>query len=149
MPQLLPNPAPFEDYRVYGPYQDRKQQRQIVVLVSGIHRTTMSYARYLLSIRFGAVPDRDIEADHVDDDRTNDEPGNIQPLLRIENVRKNRPQPAIAHLVCPGCDKPFARLRRQTHLVKGGNPSSCSRKCARAVQFGRGAVAELVQAPDS
>lgn len=139
MAKTLPNPEPFTEYTVYGPYLDRKQDRQIVALMSPGHRTTMSYARYLLSIREGFIPDRGIEADHVDNDRTNNDPGNIQPLPRAENVRKGRKPPAMVTLVCGGCGESFTRRRNKTHLVKGGIfPSCCSRKCARALRSGRG-----------
>ena len=139
MARTLPNLKPFAEYTVYGPYPDRKQSRQIVVLVRSGHRTTMSYARYLLSVREGAIPDREIDADHIDNDRTNDDPGNIQPLSRAENIRKGHKPPAMVTLICGGCGESFIRRRNQTHLVKGGKaPTSCSMKCARAVQFGRG-----------
>jgi hypothetical protein len=90
----------------------------------------MSFARYLLCIKEGRWLSAQEEADHVDDDRLHDEPGNLQPLTRAANMAKRRTGVAVVTLTCPGCGNEFERERRQTHLVKGGNPSSCSRSCA-------------------
>jgi hypothetical protein len=99
----------------------------------------MTYARYLLCVREGRWLTPDEEADHMDDDYMNDDPSNLQILTPDANKRKSARGVTLVQLICPGCDKSFERERRQTHLVKGGRfPTSCSRKCAKKVQFSKG-----------
>lgn len=35
----------------------------------------------------------------------------------------------MVDLVCPVCQKRFSREKRQTHFVKGGSHTFCSRPC--------------------
>lgn len=44
------NELVYDGYKIYGPYG---QQRKMIALVSPEHRTTMSYARYLMSLHIG------------------------------------------------------------------------------------------------
>lgn len=140
MAKILPNDPPFGDYRVYGPYLGRKGSRQqrMVTLV-GNPSTTMTYARYLLCVREARWLGADEEADHIDDNHLNDDPSNLQVLTPDANKRKSARGLTMVQLICPGCGDYFERERRQTHLVKGGKfPTSCSRKCAKMVQFSKG-----------
>ena len=125
-----PAPKPFEGYRIYGPYLSKKEQRRMVALVSDKHRTTMSYARYLLSVKLGRRLLESEEADHIDDDKTNDHINNLQILTQKENLEKAKPPEIIC--VCPMCDETFSlssylykkRTRRNvTGLV------ACSSSC--------------------
>ena len=82
------------------------------------------------------------EVDHIDNDRLNDSLSNLQILSCAANRSKERGGCSLVELVCQGCNTTFTRERRQTHLIKGGKyPTSCSRKCARAVQS-KGTVAK-------
>jgi hypothetical protein len=107
----------------------------------------MSYARYLLSVREGRWLECGEEADHKDDDRLNDDPDNLQVLTAAVNRGKTRTGLTMVQLICPYCHCSFERERRQTHLVKGGNPTCCSRSCAARKQHGE--VAEKDLAPNS
>jgi hypothetical protein len=51
-------------------------------------RSLISYARYLLSVKEQRFIPEGIEADHDDNDRTNDDPNNICALTSKENTRK-------------------------------------------------------------
>lgn len=130
MAKLLPSTHPFEDYTVYGPYEGMKggSIRRMVALV-GERRTTMSYARYLACVKEGRWLEEWEDADHIDDDRMNDDPSNIQVLPRPENLAKRVKGPTMVTLVCPTCNESFTRVKRNTHLVKGGRPTNCSRSC--------------------
>lgn len=68
MPKILPSPHPFENYKVYGPYEGMKgsSMRRMVTLISREHKTTMSYARYLMCVQEGRWLERDEEADHIE-----------------------------------------------------------------------------------
>jgi hypothetical protein len=90
----------------------------------------MSYARYLLCIKEGRWLEPWEDADHVDDDRLHDEPNNLQVLSKAENAAKRSTGVALVTLICPSCELSFERERRQTHLVKGGVRTYCSRSCS-------------------
>lgn len=90
----------------------------------------MSYARYLLCVQEGRLLEAGEEADHMDDDRLNDAASNLQALTKAANRRKAGKGVAMVTLTCPGCGQSFERERRQTHLVKGGKQTYCSRSCS-------------------
>ena len=93
----------YVGYAIYGPYGSK---RQIVVLVSPGHRTTMSYARYLMSLHMGRELTDNEEVDHIDDDCTNDVIENLQILTPAQNREKQnrlRLQRSIVTLTCPEC----------------------------------------------
>ena len=122
----------YDGYTVYGPYGSK---RKIVVLVSPGHRTTMYYARYLMSLHVGRELTDDEEVDHVDDDYTNDVIENLQILTPEQNREKQnrlRLQRSLVTLTCPECRREFTRPRRDTNLRPGGpeSPSCCSRSCS-------------------
>lgn len=122
----------FEDYKIYGPYG---KHRKIVALVSPDHRTTMSYARYLMTLHLGRELTADEEVDHIDDDYTNDIIENLQILTPDQNREKQnrlRLERSLITLTCPQCDKEFTRPRRYTKFRTGGSgePSCCSRRCS-------------------
>jgi hypothetical protein len=136
MAKLLADAKPFEGCRIYGPYEggSRGTRRIVAIVRADKSRTTMSYARYLMCVREGRLLDAEEEADHRDDNRLNDDPSNLQVLTKSKNREKYSPGKTMVTLLCSGCGEEFTRERRQTHLVKGGTPTSCSRSCARRVQ---------------
>jgi hypothetical protein len=119
-------------YKIYGPYGSR---RKMVALVSPGHRTTMSYARHLMSVSIGRELTADEEVDHIDDDCTNDVIGNLQILTPAQNKAKQdrlRREKSLVTLTCPQCKEDFTRPRRYTKLRSGspGGESCCSRSCS-------------------
>lgn len=117
----------YDRYRIYGPYGKR---RRIVVLVSAEHRTTMSYARYLMSLHIGRELTEGEEVDHLDDDCMNDAIENLQVLTPEQNREKrNRLLRARSwvDVTCPECGNGFAR--RRSYLRRTPVPS-CSRSCS-------------------
>jgi hypothetical protein len=122
----------YDGYRIYGPYGKR---RKIIVLVSPGHRTTMSYARYLMSLNLGRELTPEEEVDHIDNDCTNDAIENLQILTPKQNSDKENATRTrdLVTLTCPECDVEFTRDRRNTNLrskPRSTSPSCCSRSCA-------------------
>lgn len=68
----------------------KKENRNYVVLRNSKTKkmNSMQYAKYLLSIKLGRVLTREETVDHIDNDKTNDSPDNLQVLSRADNVRK-------------------------------------------------------------
>lgn len=132
MAKTLPADPPFEGCRVYGPYEggSRGTRRMVAIIRPDRAKTSMAYARYLLCVKEGRWLGAGEEADHVDDDRRNDHPDNLQVLTGAANRQKAARGKTLVTLVCPGCDREFARERRQTHLIKGGTRTFCSRSCS-------------------
>lgn len=89
----------------------------------------MTYARYLMCMHEGRWLGPDEHVDHIDDNKLNDVIENLQILTKSENSKKNSPGRTMVTLVCPACNEEFTKERRQTHIVKGGKPTVCSRKC--------------------
>jgi hypothetical protein len=127
----------FSEFNVYLHFH-KGQDRQQVVLYNknSKKKTTITYAKYLLSIREGRILSREEEADHIDNDKTNDDINNLQILTREANFEKYAKtlSRTMVVLVCPNCGISFERERRNTHLIKGGEVSSCTRICAGKYQ---------------
>lgn len=120
----------FEGYVVYGPTWNKSIGRYMIFLVSPLHRTSMTYARYLMILHVGRLLKHWEEVDHVDGDKTNDAVNNLQILDKRSNIKKSKKPVSMVTLRCPVCDKQFSRERRQTHLFKKTRHTCCSRKCS-------------------
>lgn len=116
---------PFEKYKVYGPTYHKRIDRYMIFLVSPEHRTSMTYARYLMCVKEERWLGPEEEVDHIDDNRLNDDIDNLQILTRAENMKKAGRPTTYVDFVCPMCDKLFKLSARQSHKV---NPC-CSRSC--------------------
>ena len=82
----------------------------------------------LLSLKLGRKLETWEEADHIDEDVTNDNPDNIQLLTRKENIAKSNSSRGNApklELICPQCKKVFIKLKSE---IKGNN-TYCSKEC--------------------
>lgn len=64
-------------------------RKYLVLFNSNKDRTISSYARYVLAVKIGRLLTEDEEADHIDEDRTNDAPDNLQLLSSKDNKIKN------------------------------------------------------------
>lgn len=136
MSTILELKYPFsEDYKK-GYLNTNKEPRRVISLISnnGI-RTSVSYARYLLSCKLKRYLNKDEQVDHIDNNKMNDSIENLQILSHIENnIKKN-----IFHriklkedveLLCPVCNIKFKRPARNVdHKIKAGKKPCCSRRC--------------------
>lgn len=124
----------YEGYKVYRVFNNN-QSRYMAMLYNSEtkHRTTMSWARYIMSCHLGRKLDKNFETvDHIDGNKLNDSLENLQLLTRADNVKKSKKEIKLITLICPVCKSSFSKRRGQTHLVKGGRPSCCSRVCVYA-----------------
>ncbi|MGQ1358361.1 HNH endonuclease signature motif containing protein (plasmid) [Acinetobacter baumannii] len=118
---------PFNYKRGY--LRTTKSGRKLVDLVnSNKDRTTISYARYLMCVKVGYIISSDLEVDHIDGDRTNDELSNLQILSKESHRKKTALSKtrSVTTLICPQCGKEFERF---TNLIKKGSNPKCSRRC--------------------
>ena len=81
--------APFDKNWKYAYIITNKENRKIVCLYCDNNtRKTISYARYLMSIKLGRELTDEETVDHIDNDKTNDSMDNIQILTIDENINK-------------------------------------------------------------
>lgn len=127
--------GPYKDvYKVGYKVFHRKERRyylQLVKIGSTKVSHTIAYAKYIMSIKLGDFIPEDMEVDHIDNNKTNDNIDNLQLLSKEANVKKsNTTGRTIVTLICPVCNKEFIREKRLTHLgSKKRKPTCCSRKC--------------------
>ena len=123
--------CPFLEYDSIYLNFHKGMRRWQVCLVSKTKRRTILYSKYLMSVKMKRVLSRDEEVDHIDNDKENDDIENLEIVSRPENKKKydSSRSRMLVNLKCPACGKTFSKERRQTHLVKGGNPTNCSKAC--------------------
>jgi uncharacterized C2H2 Zn-finger protein len=138
--QLLALP-PFEGYSVVKPFFHKKEGRfyiRLTAIEPGLTSFTTSYARYLYCVFHNIKLSKEVQIDHIDEDRTHDRVGNLKAVSQLDNLYKNKRyrgcQREVVELKCPWCDTVFHREKRQTHISKGGVFTSCSRKCGGAIR---------------
>lgn len=131
---------PYLDYNIWIVYH-KKENRRYAVLVNKINkkdRTTISYARYLLSVKIGRKLKNNEHADHIDNNKLNDNYDNLQILSQKNNREKYEKEVSrgskFVLLQCPNCSKTFSRKYKNTHLSKHGIFTSCSRKCSGTIR---------------
>jgi hypothetical protein len=78
---------PFEEYKLYVVFH-KKMKRRMACLVSKENRTTISYARYLMSVHLGRKLTKIETVDHIDGDTLNDSLENLQILSNEDNIKK-------------------------------------------------------------
>ena len=127
-----PAPPPFDDFLVYGPIMHKSEGRRMVVLVHRLEkrRTSMSYARYLMSTSLGRVLLKSEHVDHKDDNKLNDVISNLQILTPLENSKKSARPRTMVQLTCSFCSKDFERRKGQEPALRPDYKNTyCSRKC--------------------
>lgn len=127
---------PYDKYYLYVIFHNKEKRRYANLIPIdknlGLKRKTMSYARYLMSVKECRILNKDEHIDHKDNDKTNDDINNLQILTLKENNIKEakRRGKKIVVLKCPNCGKIFERRKGNTHLVKNGIYTGCCRKCS-------------------
>lgn len=107
---------PFVGYKGYRVWHN-KECRWYVCLVPlawcSLRRTTITMAKYKLSVKHGRILNKHEEADHIDGDKSNDVINNLQILTSKQN--------RIKSIVESGQARPRHLARRITKLRNQGN----------------------------
>ncbi len=133
----MPEPAkpPFEGYTLYKVYH-KSEGRHYAQLVNSETktRTTISYARYLMSVHLGRLLTKQEHVDHINGDKVDDRIENLQILSQLQNSLKysEKDNPAeLVELVCPTCGVTFYRPKNRAYrFTKLNKLQNCSRSCA-------------------
>ena len=117
------------DYKT-GYLNVNKEPRRVVSLVRNDgSKTCTSYARYLMTCFIGKYLPKDMQVDHIDNDKMNDTVENYQLLSKADNIAKGKRRSFIT-LICPICTKSFSKeVRNINHKLKQGKQPCCSRSC--------------------
>jgi len=124
--------SPFKEKFSHGYLVVNKEPRRNVILYNpGANRTTISYARYLMSVHLGYEIDSKLEVDHINNDKMDDRIENYQLLTPLENRRKSAKPPKFRSLTCATCKVWFSRRAHQvdTKLKNGQKNFYCSYEC--------------------
>lgn len=105
---------------------NKENRRMLCLFNSKQDRTTISFARYLVSVKEKRFLESNEHVDHIDNDPTNDSLNNLQILSPTENNRKSHKKGETMYsFVCPVCHKDFQLSARQSHK----KTPTCSRRC--------------------
>lgn len=106
---------------------NKENRRNLVLFNSSKDRTTVSYARYLMSVKMKRYLTKDEHVDHIDNNKKNDSIDNLQILTLAENNRKSSKGRKYVTLNCPICKKDFTIPKSQNWGK--GRVRTCSRRC--------------------
>lgn len=128
---------PYSDKWKNGYLVVNPEGRKTVILFnSRYNRSSVSYARYLMSVHLGYEIPSEYEVDHINNDKTDDRIENLQLLTPQENLKKQTQwyidNVQIRHtLQCPFCGNTFtvtdAYLKGK--INQGQKNLFCSRSC--------------------
>lgn len=128
---------PFKDLWLKGYLVTNKEPRRNIILYnSNTDRTTISYARYLMSVYLGRFLSDDEVVDHINADKLDDRLENYQIITHSENISKRYQDTNMTELLvdirCGVCGYIFTKPRNNTHLLASNKKQStfCSRSCA-------------------
>lgn len=133
----LPDTEVFKGFCCYKIYHKKMGRWQVCLWNKQTgKRRTILYAKYLVSLKEGRILTAEEQVDHIDGDKENDDISNLEIVTEEENRKRynSKLTKACVTLTCPYCGQQFTRERRQTHLVKGGTRTFCSRSCVAKSQ---------------
>jgi hypothetical protein len=107
-----------------------ENRRNVCLVNSDVDRTTISYARYLMSVKLGYLVPHGLEVDHIDNDKTNDVIENLQLLTQQENSDKNNKLNIIYYsFTCCICKNIFQLTGKQLGQRRDKTNPTCSKVC--------------------
>jgi hypothetical protein len=81
--------TPYKEHWKSGYLVTNKENRKTVILYNNkYNRSSVSYARYQMTVFLGHYIDKSLHVDHIDNDKTNDSLLNLQLLTLKENATK-------------------------------------------------------------
>lgn len=126
---------PFKnDWRLGYIVTNREDRKMVILFNDQKNRSTISYARYLMSLKVGRYLTEDEHVDHIDDDPTNDDIANLQILDHVENKKKYYKNihggQLFVELECPYCKTMFSIKKANSFLDQKNKINNyCTRPC--------------------
>lgn len=124
---------PYNEYFLYVVLHKKEGRRyaNLIPVDKSKKRKTISYARYLMSVKEKRILECGEEVDHIDNKKLNDSFDNLQIISSYQNKIKEMDRRGKCFVVmkCPYCHKIFEKEKRNTYLDKGGRFTACSVEC--------------------
>lgn len=124
----------YENWKLYGPYKSKKDNRLRVVLVNleTNQKKTISYPKYLMEINLNQYLAENETVHHIDGNPLNNDLFNLIVLNRKEHIKQDVKRRADEILICQWCGKEFlvkgSLLYQRQRKDKKSN-SFCSKSC--------------------
>ena len=135
--QLL---APYADCTANGPVFHKKTGRYFIfIYFPEGGKVYTQYARYLLAVKLGRRLVDDETVDHLDGNKVNDYPDNLDIASLAENYRRytesaDSPKAHFVQVTCPECSKIFLRQKRNYKFTMKGKFCACSHHCQGVIR---------------
>ncbi len=99
----------YQNFKVYGPYKSKKDNRLRVVLVDNItkNKQTISYPKYLIEIELNRYLAENETVHHKDGNPLNNDLSNLIVLDRNEHIKFDAVRRLDEILICQWCGKEF------------------------------------------
>ncbi|WEU69430.1 hypothetical protein TY_10 [Pseudomonas phage vB_PaeM_Ty] len=122
--------GPYSDRYKFGYLRTCKDKRKRVDLFnSNQDRTTVTYAKYLMSVQLGRLVDKNEEVDHIDGDRTNDSIENLQVIPKQEHRKKTAKEREPRKFIITTCTYCGVEFKKWANQINGKKNLFCSRSC--------------------
>jgi hypothetical protein len=119
---------PFSQDWKKGYLVESQGRRSVCLYNNREQRKTISYARYLMSVKMVRYLLEDEHVDHIDNNCYNDCIENLQILTRKENRAKYKKIKTYVEYQCPICAIKHHVVKRKSHLDgRNRKTSACSR----------------------
>lgn len=105
---------------------NKEPRRNVILYNSHTDRSTVSYARYLMSVSLGRLLGKAEVVDHINNDKLDDRLDNYQIISPTENVRKSSKGITYKEFVCPVCQVTFTLEARR---FSGKTSPTCGKSC--------------------
>ena len=139
MPVYYESREPFVGWRVYGPYDNNRIRKLILLIRPDGTRTGMDLGRFKMCLQEGRLLDRLEHVDHVNDDPSDNGMENLQILSPGENIRKSHPGLTIGFIevACSWCDAPLLRNPARRSKSRRTDPYYCDQRCGTFAQHAK------------
>jgi len=135
----------YENYKIYGPYLNKKDNRLRSVLVSPDNkRLTISYPKYLMEVYLDRYLEDDETVHHIDGNPLNNDIKNLQIIKRSEHVSNDVMRNSDITVKCKYCGKEFtikgSTINNRNRSDREFHGYFCSKECSgkygRSIQLG-------------
>lgn len=117
-------------------YVDSENRKRVNLVLNGETVNNITYARYLMCVKIGYILPTELEVDHKDNDKTNDDINNLQILTKEDNLLKQEYHYVMNQVNygfhCANCLTPFILTEREVNmrLKQKVEMAFCNRSCA-------------------
>lgn len=104
-------------------------RKRVDLFNSNSDRTTITYAKYLVSVELDRIIDKSEEVDHIDGDKTNDSIENLQVISKHEHRKKTAYEREPRKFLIVSCAYCNVEFKKWANQVQGKKNLFCSRSC--------------------